>query len=441
MIIVQLIAFLLMLSFYYKRQYAKYLFMISVFFTGFYNIVDVSSSPVKNIDFLNLSTIIVLLCDKVKYIAKSNLLRKITNILLLFLFLSFLSTILFDKDTFGYAFKVFRGFFPLLLIFVVQKIPQKQVEDFFQLYFYVAFCVGILFYLQMLGVNILSGRVVEGFGNSRFQNYPPFCSFIIAYVYLSNAFSLMKKLFYMAFFFGMLILGQERGMIMGLAFGFVVYTICQKNFKRAVLLAFVGGCAYFAIQPMLAKRSEQGNGGMLSDIQAAFSLKNSYDFEAGSFAFRTAMLMERAEYLNSHPGDALLGVGMIHEESNHNKFSFRLGTMNSSFKYGRCMIESNDIAWCPILLRFGYIGVMLFFLYLLIIVMVCNSLIKSCDNKNVYLDSIMIYMISVLILTFNAGYFERIHEISMLAIFVGYLISIKNDEKVNNLFKLEQAGH
>ena len=149
MIIVQLIAFLLMLSFYYKRQYAKYLFMISVFFTGFYNIVDVSSSPVKNIDFLNLSTIIVLLCDKVKYIAKSNLLRKITNILLLFLFLSFLYTILFDKDTFGYAFKVFRGFFPLLLIFVVQKIPQKQVEDFFQLYFYVAFCVGILFYLQM----------------------------------------------------------------------------------------------------------------------------------------------------------------------------------------------------------------------------------------------------------------------------------------------------
>ena len=111
--------------------------------------------------------------------------------------------------------------------------------------------------------------------------------------------------------------------------------------------------------------------------------------------------MERAEYLNSHPGDALLGVGMIHEESNHNKFSFRLGTMNSSFKYGRCMIESNDIAWCPILLRFGYIGVMLFFLYLLIIVMACNSLIKSCDNKNVYLDSIMIYMISVLILTFN----------------------------------------
>lgn len=441
MIVVQILAFLMLLSFYYKRQYAKYLFMVSVFFTGFFNIVDVSSSPIKNIDLLNLSTIIVLTFGKIKYIGKPNVLRKATFVLLLFLSLSYLYTIFFDKESFVYAFKVFRGFFPLLLVFVIQKIPKEHVDTFFKYYFYAAFYVGILFYLQVVGVNILSGRVLDGFEGSRYQNYPPFCSFIIAYIYLSNKYSLPKKLFYMAFFFGMLILGQERGMIIGLAFGLVVYTILQKNLKRAALLALLGAFAYLAMQPMLEKRANEGNGGISTDLHAAFNLKNSYDFEEGSFAFRIAMMMERAEYLNSHPKEALFGVGMIHEESNHNKFFFRIGTMNTTYKYGRAMIESNDIAWCPILLRYGYIGAMLFFMYLFLIVMVCKSLINSYGATNVYIDSILVYMVGILILSFNGGYFERIHEICMLAIFVGYLILTMSNEKADNLFKLEQARH
>ena len=58
---------------------------------------------------------------------------------------------------------------------------------------------------------------------------------------------------------------------------------------------------------------------------------------------------------------------MIAEESPMNHMYFRIGTMDLTTKYGRAMVETNDILWPPFILRYGLCGILFWILYFMIL--------------------------------------------------------------------------
>lgn len=80
-----------------------------------------------------------------------------------------------------------------------------------------------------------------------------------------------------------------------------------------------------------------------------------------TFMFRIALIAERADYLISNSGKMVFGVGPMHENTAQKHFNFRIGTGNidSNGQYITCQLDSIDTVWGPLLIRYGFIGLVL----------------------------------------------------------------------------------
>ena len=113
------------------------------------------------------------------------------------------------------------------------------------------------------------------------------------------------------------------------------------------------------------------------------------------------MLTERVLYLAENPRYLLTGVGTMHEDSPStlSRFRFYIGTRNDERYYGRCLIESGDITWVPIVLRYGLIGV---FIHAMLFVIMIGEAKK---RKDVLFVLAPLYF-SLVFFSFDGAFFE-----------------------------------
>ena len=135
--------------------------------------------------------------------------------------------------------------------------------------------------------------------------------------------------------------------------------------------------------------------------------------------FRIALIAERADYLIENPNLFLQGVGAMHEDTAQKKFDFSVGTGGYD-EIKRCnviaQLDSIDVVWGPLLIRYGFLGLALF---LTIVIWIIWVFYKKRSNPNMMLG--FLTYISALAQSFSSGgLFSLLGVLTMMGFLIIY---------------------
>lgn len=297
---------------------------------------------------------------------KNDKIALFTLLLLFYFFLIGVYTVLSGKESFLYAFKVWRMDLFYLYYFVFRNVPAKSLKASFKFLFVMTTIAGIFYILQFVGVyGILqksdlmadSNRYVDGI--SRYTNTPILTIPILLYLFYGKIRN--NRTLWVIFYLALFIMPMIRGAIIAFAISNIVYLVAVHKFKkmRNVIVYFL--LAFILFYPVLEYRF-QGDDNRVStmeDIRLVQNIDyNNIDLNSGgSFYYRIAVFLERWHYLIDE-SQLFFGVGSIHEESPHNIFILNVG--KSIYLNRNAMIDTNDIAFVTHLFRYGLIYFILF---------------------------------------------------------------------------------
>lgn len=447
MILIYTILSLLSIILCVKRDYAKMFFCLTSIMYGIFGFsLVLGDSPIKEQDFLLVSLFIMLIIeygrDKSFFSTKNDKLGKIVGICFLWTFIIFVGTVVLGVDSFYYAFKMYRPYFILIGYFLLRKMNTSNIEEYLKYIFVLSVLQGIFFYLQLVGViGVLAGygAIIEN-GESleehRFGNFPYFYSFFFLYTLFKGSAFDFKKLFWLIFWGMMPIIGQMRSQTILLVLSAVVYFIINRKSKYLIYIVFFALSFQFIITPMFQKRASEGDIGTFEEISMVVNnMNNIYDqyavsHEGGTFAFRIAMLAERVMFVIDNPQYLLTGVGCIHENSQNQKFVFKLATYSPKLKYGASMLSSADSAWIGVLMHFGIIGVVLFMTMYLSLIYYSIPMVRGSTNLTFIVYACM--TISLFVSSFNGETIGQVTMLSLMFVFSIITIQRKDMMKVNH---------
>ena len=354
-----------------------------------------------------------------------------------------LRTLYIGAESLGFIIKVARINIIYLSFFVLRTIPLQAFRRYIKLNLYFCIIQGIFFYLQLLGINLLQGRVDEATSTgqiTRYANCPAFTLFYIFYCFFCKK-NIYSKVFYLCFWGGMLILGQSRGAITVVSLAFVLYYIIKNKLKYYTILVPTAILTIYLVMPMFQYRDEGSRSNFIEDITNIVTAENFTEIEnnGGTFTFRIAMLAERFNYLMENPQYMLTGVGCIHEDSPncYERFDFIVGTENEERINGYCLIESGDITWVPILLRYGLLGAFIYLLFLVYWIISGITYLKYSKNP-IYIAASLIGITSTL-LTVNTVLFDSYMNTYFLLFYITYII--KYEKRILELTLVRKLFH
>lgn len=337
-----------------------------------------SGAPItKSTDFALLYVIYVLVknIDSKRFYNCRFVSYKWQRLLFVFITFDFILTVIFQLEQFGYAFKTYRMYIPLLSFYLIQELDEAELRNVIK-----RICVIVLFTVFLhvsqlvLGVRLLQHSYIDtgainSVGFARYRNIPYLCYFLL--IYLTVVFNSRNKrtVLYFLLCLVSLLISQHRGPIIAFVAVISYYMLIIEKGKEFMKYVFAFLFVFLLSGDYIVKRFASEDTG--ADVQTALSMDLSgksvseYDrTEMGNFTFRVLLLRERVEYLLSHPQYALTGVGLRHEDSPNTDrdFKFYLGTGKPT-KEGLwipAQIFSVDLAWQTPLMLFGFGGLGLF---------------------------------------------------------------------------------
>lgn len=412
---VLLLIYLLSYIFYYSNKKAEFLLCIIALTCSGFGFLSSQELPFKISDLIIIEVVYITINERLKdrkyFNSKNDVFGKIFIAILLYYLFEFIRTIVFKIETPSFAFKVVRYITVLFFYFYLRKLSYSTFEKLFHFILICNVVQGIFFYLQLVGVqDILSGRIdeAERVGQiTRYANYPGFSLFFTIYYVIKEKGNIFFRLFMIVFFAVMPVIGQTRSAIISPAIAIIAYFIIKRKIKYSIYIAL--GAIFFqlVVNPMFEYRDRHREKSTVDEIITIINnpteAYDTYTSErnAGTFAFRIAMLVERVNYLADNPKYIPFGTGCIHEESPNNKFNFKIGTRNERALRGYSMTDGSDISWARILLLFGTIGTFLFILLLYKWFRYYLSYTK--DSTNCLFLTSLFYSITVFFLSFNSG--------------------------------------
>ncbi len=296
------------------------------------------------------------------------------TIYLLLFFVFLLVCILYSRFIIGCgwneALRASRQYLLLLAFFVFRNTKKEDLEKLLHVLFAITVFQSILFIIQAYSGVCLMGELessVVKLGETklyRFYNQPMllyFMTFLAAYKYPAKG---LYRIVAMVIFILAILLGFNRSSI-GLTFLMLALGYVMRLPKVKQLRIYIVSAAFFI--PTIAII---GHNFMKSrtfiDIKMVISgnfVDTEFDLTAlhnSTFAFRMAHLFERILYIEENPEAKLLGAGLIPEDSPMiGRFNFLIGLTNEK-ENAVYQIETPDITYSVLIMRFGYLGTALF---------------------------------------------------------------------------------
>ena len=373
---------------YNKGKYAWPLFIL-IFFASSAFIVNLGEAPVKYKDY---GILLLFGCCCIGFLRNSSFFSikglsgaKISALFLTFFVFEFLYAYLTNVDTIGNILAVSRDYLYALTYFVFRKSPVEELKKGIRLIFKGVILACILFVTQYFThLELTNSYVAETnilAGNYRMQSTPPFIDLIL----LTVLFYLRKmrgKWMVIVLLFGIFLISQNRTPIIALFLEIGLFILFARRTKYKLPIMIAAMVAFPFVNSLLASRSSEEGGTSNMDVPV-FTYISQGDFQGlarqSTFMFRIALIAERADYLLSNPEKMLFGVGPMHEDTAQKHFNFSIGTTNidSNGQYRIGQLESIDTVWGPLLIRYGFLGLIL---HIAIVVWMIFAYYKRCEN-------------------------------------------------------------
>lgn len=431
MTIVYIILTVLSVFLYLNKKYLSFILSYTALMTELF-MLDTIGSSIRGSDlclFMNFILLPVALSRRRRENINDKETNKVIKLFIGFIIFEFALTYLTGADSIGNAMKVIRIPLMFLAYYPFSTIPLDIYKRYIKIMLWVTIIQGILFLLQFVGINLLAGRFdTEAFTFAFALNIP---TFIYFYIFFSLDAKYIKKYKYplLALFFVILLFTYVRSIIIALLACIIIYIITIRGLKRSMPIILSLVIIAPIVMGVLEKKSTVSGSSMSTKEEIALLFSGTDNLrrignDGGSSIFRLAMLIERFDYLIQNPEYLLFGVGAIHEDSPncYNRFDFALGTRNEGRMYGKCMIESGDITWVPVTLRYGLVGIVI---HLAILI----TIIKLARKRKDILKILFPLIIFIFLKSFSGPLFEKPWGCIELVIYLSLLTRCITEKK------------
>lgn len=394
---------------YNKGKYAWPLFIL-IFFASNAFIINLGEAPVKYKDF---GILLLFGCCCIGYLKNSSFFSikglsgaKISALFLTFFVFEFLYAYLTNIDSVGNILAVSRDYLYALTYFVFRKSSVGDIQKGIRLIFKGVIFACILFVTQYITHLELTNSYVSETnmlaGNYRMQSTPPF----IAIILLAVLFYLRKmrgRWMLIVLLFSIFLISQNRTPLLGLFLEIGLFILLARKTKYKIPIMIAVMIAFPFMNSLFASRSSEEGGTSNMDVQMLTYISQG-NFQGlasqSTFMFRIALIAERADYLISNPGKMFFGVGPMHENTAQKHFDFRVGTVNidSNGQYITSQLESIDTVWGPLLIRYGFLGLIL---HILVVFWMIIAYYKRRDNPTMMLG--FLTYVSAIAQSFSSG--------------------------------------
>lgn len=351
------------------------LVLCAFFLTDFFSLAFFEQVPVKAYDFGLVFCAVAMAYENLNtphyFTLENDPVAKTVILLELYFLVHFLVTGLTGAESWLYAVKTYRYQLFFLLYFLLRNIATEAYIRCFRILAYLSFALGVLFYLQLSGIELLQKAFDmpdEGVRTvyQRMRNIPAATAFmIISALFLSKQRGYL--FFTLLFWGGIVVFSQHRGMMLSLLLALPLGLYLKGCQKRIWGLSVAIFSVFLLFSPVILYRFSDGSGraSVFEDIKNGMSVKDLKKNAAkGTFSFRTALIFERCGYMAEEPERLLCGVGVMHEDSpaSKKKFHFKSGSINNN-THKRKQIGTDDVAFVSFFIRYGLVGIgMLFYL-------------------------------------------------------------------------------
>ena len=331
-------------------------------------------------------------------------------LLIIYVFISFVVTLILKIELPDEAFKTFReGIFPIYY-FIFRRIKPCEYEKFFKVAFKISIAWALIFFLQPFGIHLLGGIASDKGEVARYYNYPEL-SLIFFLWAITTKTTLCKRAILVLLFGIPMLMMQGRALLFALLV-IPIYLYFNGYAKKMYSLFIVGFVAFILFAPYIASRFSIDE--MIEEVSSSSSIDaNSTNEDVdNNFAFRTAIVMERIEYLIDN-NYILQGIGSMNEDSpiTQKRFNFRFCSIRLfQGDIWRQQIVCGDVAFLNQLIKYGAIYLGLFISFYILIY-------KKLKQEHTHYGDIGAAFVLILFLVSMAGnWFNIINTLTLFAL-------------------------
>ncbi|MDR2148971.1 MAG: hypothetical protein LBE91_21225 [Tannerella sp.] len=334
---------------------------------------------------------------------------------------------------FAGVFRTVRYLFLWAAWFVFRNMDKRRLVQLSVVLFYVTVVCAVLYLLQIffnqsiLNEGAVSKAEIFGIVFPRFYNQPSMLLFFVFVAIFRNPSHGVLKIITTAILV-VAVLGAFHRSLTGFFFFslFLGFILLLPRLQRiriltvsailiSVLIVFGGyrfmkSRTYADIQHVMA--------GEFMDLESGIDIE---DMQKSTFTFRLMHLVERNMYLLEHPKAMLIGAGLMPEKSKQTgkMFSFDVGLMEE-LTSETVQVDTGDIAYSVLLIRFGYLGTALFVLPLIILT------VYFYRRKH---DKLALLSFSYMIMIFGLSFFSAnlTNPLTFLLPMLGFHIISRSD--------------
>lgn len=251
--------------------------------------------------------------------------------------------------------KLFRIALPIASVWLVSYFRTSEIKRLIKYIVIVSIILSVILIFQhYTGIKLLKVHLV------RFSNRSaiPWIASLFVFLLLMNDYirnPYLKWGIIGCILFN-LILSGSRSLTIAYAIAMLAYYLLYGKFsvRRVIpIVMFLGGVVLTLSTDNTFSKRMQDAANERQNIEAGDV--------SGTFSMRILLLYERMDYINEKPQRMVFGIGSIQDKDFPRNF-FKIGlklTWNASPQ----QLDTGDIAWAPLFLRFGYVGTAIFVIF------------------------------------------------------------------------------
>ncbi len=415
MIFIFILLWAIAIAMYVNGKRVLSLFLFFFFLFDAFQLIPEDVIGLKSREFALAYIIVIFIYGLFKY--KSFIPRNKISILLLsygaFLLFEFALSVFYYGIPLIEVIKTGRQNLLLLSYFIFRRLDSDEIKLLLKLLFCVVLFQCILFIIQAIaGVGLMIGYKNGGFKSGflyRYYNLPLLLFFFVFYGIFSNPFKGQLKIYSMILPSITMFFPMHRSLSMvfimvvalGISWKFGVF----KSIKNVIVASAIGLLLLLYGSYNLSSRT-------ISDINsvadADFLEVESVQLDSEStLLFRFAHFFERYEEVAQTNIGKFFGLGFMAEGSSYtNKhFNFFIGLQDPKTDE-TVQIETSDIAWSMLIVRYGIIGIVIYLLFYF------SFILFSIQKKNfIYSIPLVCYLILIFSVSFTS---DQLYEIKYL---------------------------